>query len=76
MLRPWGLCPGGEVASSRSPAARIYDRSQDLKALARKSKRVRPAEVGRFLRDLRTQDQRGTYFYSVNRYIVSAKRRP
>jgi ubiquinone/menaquinone biosynthesis C-methylase UbiE len=53
-----------------------YDRSQDLKALARMGKRVRPAQVGRFLRDLRAQDRRGAYFYSVNRYIVSAKRRP
>ncbi|HEX5031396.1 MAG TPA: methyltransferase domain-containing protein [Candidatus Eisenbacteria bacterium] len=51
-----------------------YDRSVDLKALAKNRKRIRPAEVQRFLRDLGAQDRRGAYFYSVNRYIVSGKR--
>lgn len=51
-----------------------YDRSQDLKALAKVAKGVRPGDVRRFLRDLQRQNRRGHYFYSVNRYFVLAQR--
>ncbi len=51
-----------------------YDRSQDLKTLAKESKGIQPASVQRFLRDLQRRDRRGLYFYSVNRYSVLAKR--
>jgi SAM-dependent methyltransferase len=52
-----------------------YDRSLDLLELAKNVRRVSGSEVRRFLSDLRRLDRTGAYFYSVNRYIVLAKKR-
>lgn len=58
-----------------TPRTYGYQRSRDLLDLARKVRGVRSADVHRFLRDLRRLDRTGAYFYSVNRYVVAARRR-
>jgi ubiquinone/menaquinone biosynthesis C-methylase UbiE len=51
-----------------------HARAQDLLAMARKGG-VRTADVRRFLRDLASHDRAGTYFYSINRYLIAATAR-
>lgn len=50
-----------------------YARAQDLLALAGARKGVRVTDVKRFLRDLERHDRAKTYFYSVTRYVVTAR---
>ena len=52
-----------------------YARSQDLIPLARKGKRARLGDVRRFIRDMRARDRAKSYFYSVNRFVVTATKK-
>ena len=52
-----------------------HARAQDLLAMARKKRGIRTADVRRFLRDLASHDRAGTYFYSINRYLIAATAR-
>jgi SAM-dependent methyltransferase len=51
-----------------------YARAQDLLALATAKKGVRRGDATRFIRDLKSQDRLGAYFYSVTRYVVMGRR--
>jgi SAM-dependent methyltransferase len=62
------------INDSYTPGTFGYERSQDLLTLARKGKSVRLAESRRFIRDLGRQYRARTYFYSVTRYFVLARR--
>jgi ubiquinone/menaquinone biosynthesis C-methylase UbiE len=52
-----------------------YERSQDLRTLAKEVRGIRSIDVRRFLVDLKKHDRNRTYFYSVNRYVILARRR-
>lgn len=58
-----------------TPRSFGYQRSRDLLDLARKVRGVRSADVHRFLSDLRRLDRAGDYFYSINCYVVVARRK-
>jgi SAM-dependent methyltransferase len=62
------------INDTYKPGTFGYARSQDLLELARKGKKVRLAEARRFLRDLGRQHRARSYFYSVTRYFVLARR--